>query len=308
MPSAEPDWNLYRTFLAVLGEGSLSGAARELGLAQPTVGRHVEQLEQSLDVALFTRSQHGLTPTEAAQQLRPYAEALASTAAALMRVAASQNGPLRGSVRITASEIIGAEVLPPILAQIREVHPDLSIELALNNRVENLLNREADIAVRMVRPEQDALIAKRIGEVPLGLHAHRDYLARRGKPSSLADVAHHSLVGFDRDATFVRAFRDRIGDVDRRIFGLRTDNQLAQFAAIRAGFGIGVCQTGLARRDPNLVRLLPAEFELPLETWLVLHEDLRYTPRCRVVFDALAKGLTCYIEEECAGRSSAGFK
>jgi DNA-binding transcriptional LysR family regulator len=295
----EPDWSLYRTFLAVLDEGSLSGAARELGLAQPTVGRHVEQLEQALDVALFTRSQHGLAPTEAAQQLRPYAESLASTAAALMRVASGQHGPMQGSVRVTASEVIGAEILPPILARLREDHPELSIELALNNRVENLLNREADIAVRMVRPEQEALIAKRLGDIPLGLFGHRSYIERRGAPTSLADAAQHSLVGFDRDETFLRAFREKIGEVDRRMFALRTDNQLAQFAAIRAGFGLGVCQVGLARRDPNLVRLLPAALEVRLETWLAMHEDLRHTPRCRVVFDALAEGLARYIEEEC---------
>ena len=297
MSSAEPNWDLYRTFLAALDEGSLSGAARALGLAQPTVGRHIEALEQTLGVALFTRSQHGLAPTAAAQQLKPYAAALASTAAALLRVASSQGGEARGAVRVTASEVIGAEVLPPMLGPLREAHPGLAIELVLSNRVENLLNREADIAVRMVRPDQDALVARYIGSIPLGFFARQDYLARHGVPESLADLANYALIGFDRDLTSVRAVEALLGPVDRNLFALRTDNQLAHLAALRAGFGIGVCQVGLGKRDPSLVRVLSNQFQANLETWLVIHEDLKDTPRCRVVFDALAEGLSRYVRE-----------
>jgi DNA-binding transcriptional LysR family regulator len=297
MPADEPNWDLYRTLLAVLDEGSLSGAARALGIAQPTVGRHIEALEQILDVALFTRSQHGLAPTEAAQQLKPYAAALASTAAALLRVASSQGGEARGAVRVTASEVIGAEVLPPMLGPLREAHPELAIELVLSNRVENLLNREADIAVRMVRPDQDALVARYIGRIPLGFFARQDYLARHGVPQSLADLAVHALIGFDRDLSSVRAVEALLGPVDRNLFALRTDNQLAHVAALRAGFGVGVCQVGLAKRDPSLVRVLSNQFQANLETWLVIHEDLKDTPRCRVVFDALAEGLSRYVRE-----------
>ena len=292
----EPDWSLYRTFLAVLDEGTLSGAARALGLAQPTVGRHIEALQQALGFALFTRSQHGLLPTEAARQLRPYAEALAATAAALLRAASSQSGEARGAVRVTASEVIGAEVLPPILGPLREAHPGLAIELALSNRIENLLNREADIAVRMIRPDQDALLARQIGQIPLGFFARQDYLQRHGVPHSLADLAEHALIGFDRDAASMRALEAQIGKVDRNLLALRTDNQLAHLAAIRAGFGVGVCQVGLAKREPSLVRLLP-DFEPRLDIWLAMHEDLKETRRCRVVFDALAEGLARYVRE-----------
>src|ERR1700728_2043367 len=136
MMAVEPAWDLYRTFLAVLTEGSLSGAAPALGLAPATVGRHVEALEQALGVALFTRSARGLSPTEAALQLRPYAEVLATTAAALLRAASSQDNAARGTVRITASDIVGAEVLPAILGPLHEDHAGLVIELALSNRVE----------------------------------------------------------------------------------------------------------------------------------------------------------------------------
>jgi len=295
MPPAEPNWDLYRTFLAVLKEGSLSGAARALGLAQPTVGRHIEALEQALGFTLFIRSQHGLSPTEGAQQLKPYVEALASTAAAVLRTASGQAGEARGVVRVTASEVIGAEVLPAILGPVREAHPELAIELVLSNRIENLLTREADIAVRMVRPDQDALVARHIGEIPLGLFARRDYLKRHGAPQSLADLAQHALIGFDRDESSVRAFAALLGPIDRNVFALRTDNQLAHLAAIRAGFGVGVCQVGLAKRDPNLVRVLRDQFKASLDTWLAMHEDLKETRRCRVVFDALAEGLREYV-------------
>src|SRR5260221_4046412 len=158
MSNAEPSWDLYRTFLAVLQEGSLSGAARALGLTQPTVARHIDALEQAVGFELFVRSQRGLAATEAALELKPYAEALASTAAAMLRAASGQGGAIRGTVRVSASEIVGAEILPPILTSLREQHPELEIELALSNAVENLLRRDADIALRMVEPVHEALV------------------------------------------------------------------------------------------------------------------------------------------------------
>ncbi|HYD71160.1 LysR family transcriptional regulator [Azospirillum sp.] len=296
MTHPDPSWDLYRTFLAVLREGSLSGAARSLGLTQPTVGRHVDALEQAVGFPLFTRSQHGLAPTPAAGELRPYAEALASTTAALLRAASGQRGAVKGVVRVSASEIMGVEVLPPILAELRERHPGLTIELVLSNAVEDLLRRDADIAVRMVEPAQAALVARRLGSVTLGMHAHRRYLDRHGAPDSLDDLARHSVIGFDRETPAIRALLRRVPGIDRGRFALRADSDLAQLAAIRAGFGIGVCQVALARRDPDLVRVLPDGFELKLGTWLAMHENLRSTPRCRAVFDALAQGLEGHVE------------
>jgi DNA-binding transcriptional LysR family regulator len=291
----EPGWDLYRSFLVVLREGSLSAAARALGLTQPTIGRHIEALEQALGLALFTRSGQGLAPTEAALELRPYAEALAASAGALLRAASGRSGETRGTVRITASQVVGAEVLPPILTGLRQEHPELVLELVLSNRTEDLLQREADIAVRMVRPAQEALVARRLGAVELGLHAHRSYLDRCGIPAHLDDLRVHTLIGFDRESAFIRGLRARGIPLHRGLFALRTDSDLAQLAALRAGYGIGVCQVGLARRDADLVRVLPAAFSLELETWLAMHEDLRASRRCRVVFDALAAGLSDYI-------------
>ena len=288
--SIKPDWTLYRTFLAVVDEGSLSGAARQLGVTQPTVARHVDALEAAIGANLFLRSQRGLIPTEMALDLKPYAEALASTAAALLRTASARAG-VSGSVRVSASEVVGVEHLPPILARLRQRHPGLVVELVLSNAVDDLLQRDADIAVRMVEPVQETLVAQRLPPIALGLHAHRCYLERNGTPTSTEDLARHDLIGFDRGTPAVRAIVGRFPALDRPAFALRTDSDLAQLAAIRAGFGIGVCQVPVARRDPNLVRILADAVSVDLGLWIVMHEDLRTSARCRAVFDALAHGL-----------------
>jgi len=293
--AADVSWELYRSFLEVLKEGSLSGAARALDMAQPTIGRHIASLEKSLGLALFTRSQTGLMPTEAAQSLRGFAESMQSTAASLERAAASQGAGVRGTVRVTASDVIGVEVLPPIVAALRDQYPELTVELVLTNRVQDLLRREADIAVRMVRPRQESLVARRIGQIKLGLHAHRRYLARHGTPGSIADLATHSLIGFDQPTAFIRNAGKALAGWRREAFGMRTDSDLAQLALIRSGAGIGVCQAAIARRDDALVRILPKQFSLLLETWITMHEDLRDSPRCRVTFDALVEGLQRHV-------------
>lgn len=296
MNSQKPDWDLYRSFLAVAREGSLSAAARSLGLTQPTLARHVEDLERALGTTLFVRSQRGLSPTDVARDLIPYAETLAATADALIRAASGDGGAIAGTVRISASEIMGAEVLPPILARLREPNPGLAFELVLTNAVEDLMQREADIAVRMVAPSQGALVARHIGRIALGFHAHRRYLARAGTPRTTADLASHALIGFDRGSAAIRAMAARVPALDGLRFALATDSDIAQLAAIRAGFGIGICQVPIAARDPDLVRLLPEAVTLSLDTWIVMHEDLRASPRCRAAFDGLVEGLADAVE------------
>ena len=295
-------WELYRSFLGVLREGSLSGAARALGITQPTAGRHVAALEEALGVVLFTRSQVGLLPTEVALALRTHAEAMESTAASLQRAASSQGEGVRGVVRVSASEVIGVEVLPPIVARLREAHPALKVELVLTNRVQDLLRREADIAVRMVRPRQEQLVARRIGNIELGFHAHRDYLARHGTPRRLEELAGHAVIGYDQPSAFVRNAGKSLKVFSRDGFSLRTDSDLGQLALIRAGAGIGVCQVGLARRTEALVRLMPRAMALKLDTWVTMHEDLRNSPRCRAAFDALVDGLQQYIGAPAQGK------
>jgi DNA-binding transcriptional LysR family regulator len=297
MTQANPSigWELYRSFLGVLKEGSLSAAARALGTTQPTVGRHIAALEKSLKLALFTRSPTGLLPTEAALALQIHAESMEITAAALERTAASQGAGISGVVRITASDVIGVEVLPTVVARLRHDHPDLKIELVLTNRVQDLLRREADIAVRMTPPRQETLIARRVGQIEVGLHASRQYLATHGVPVNIAELAHHTLIGFDQETAFIRSARKTLPILSREKFSLRTDSDLAQLALIRAGAGIGACQVPIAKRGDTLMRVLARQVALPLETWITMHEDLRNRPSCRVAFEALVLGLKQHV-------------
>lgn len=289
-------WELYRSLLGVLQEGSLSAAARALGITQPTVGRHIDALEHALKLTLFIRSQGGLVPTEAALALRAYAEEMANTAATLERVAASQGDGVQGTVRVTASDIIGVEVLPAIIRRLQQDYPALVIELVLSNQPQDLLQREADIAVRMFRPRQSQLVAQRIGAVNLGLHAHHDYLARRGRPTQLTDLADHTLIGFDTVTAFIRqTLKQFPSGFERERYALRTDSDLAHLALIRAGAGIGICQVPLADRDSHLEAVLPRQLTFPLDIWLTMHEDLRQSPPIRATFDALAAGLQQYL-------------
>ncbi len=293
MDAAET-WDLYRSFLGALRFGSLSAAARELALTQPTLGRHIDALETALNTKLFARSRHGLAPTPAALALQPHAEAMEAAALALRRAASGEADDLSGAVRITASNVIGVEVLPPVLAQFRERHPAIAIELALSDRTQDLSRRDADIAVRMVRPTQKALIAKRLGTIRIGLFAHSRYLARRGMPRTVDDLAHHDIIGFDRDTTAVRAL-GMSSAFARDLFALRTDDSAAQINALRAGFGIGVCQAGIAVRNADLVPVLPGLVVFKLETWLVMHQDLKSSRRVRLLFDHLAVALRAYV-------------
>lgn len=294
MAKNAPDWHLYRAFFAVTREGSLSGAARALGMTQPTVGRQVAALEAALGVNLFTRSLDGLAPTDAALRLLPAAEAMASAAEMAQRAASGGFDDERGTVRITASEVMGGEVLPSILACFRELHPEIALELALTDRNEDLLRGDADVAVRMVRPTQDALIAKRIGRIDVALYAHRRYLKVHGLPRLREDLAEHALIGSDRDPAFARLL-DTL-QLSRDPLSFRSDSQLAQLATLRAGFGIGASQLGIARRDNNLIPVLHSELMLSMEMWLAMHRDLRMSRRVRLVFDHLATELASYAQ------------
>ncbi|MFZ6720379.1 LysR family transcriptional regulator [Undibacterium sp. Ji49W] len=284
-------WDYYRTALAVLEEGSLSGAARALGLTQPTVGRQIEALEQALGTSLFVRNQSGLSPTIAALALKPYAENLRSTESALLRSVSAEANEVRGTVRITASEVMGVEILPAILADLRQTCPDLSMELQISNLTQDLLKRDADIAVRMTEPLQDALIARRAGTIDLGFFAHADYLARHGAPTDMQALKGHSLIGFDRELPYIRAFQKRFPIMQRADFSLRADSDLVQLAAIRKGYGIGICQVGLASQHPQLQRVLAKEFQIDLPVWVVMHEDLRSSQRYKTTFDHLVTAL-----------------
>lgn len=291
------DWTLLRSFLAVIRRGSLSAAARATGLTQPTIGRHVDDLEQGLGLSLFTRSPSGLLPTEAANRLVPHAEAMERAFASLVRAAKAGGAASdpEGTVRISASEVMGTFVLPPILARIRALYPKIELELALNNRTDDLLRREADIAVRMTRPQQDGLVARKLGEVPLGLYAHREYVARHGLPKSVAELGDFHLVGFDRDDHSARSVAAGKLPISRTLFAFRTDSDVAQVMAIRAGLGIGMMQCAMAAAEPCLEPVLAGDIAIRLECWLAVHEEQRTLPPIRATFDGLADGLSQWL-------------
>ncbi len=219
---------------------------------------------------------------------------MAVAADAFARTASADAEAAHGVVRITASDVIGAEVLPPILAALREANPGLTLELNLSNRTEDLLRQEADIAVRMVRPAQAAIVARRVGVVNLGLFAHKSYLEKHGAPQTLDDLAGFALIGPDRETHYLSLFGLNLR---RETFAFRTDSQLAQLAAIRAGLGVGVCQVALGRRSPDLVHILPSGFSHGMETWVAMHEDLRRIGRVRTAFNHLVRALTGYAAE-----------
>jgi DNA-binding transcriptional LysR family regulator len=299
-PDSALSWDLLAGFLAVMRAGSLSGAARALGVAQPTVRRQIEKLEEVLGAVLFSRSQTGLIPTEAATATLPYAESMAGTAEALVRSFSAPSDTEQGTVRVTCSEVMGVAVLPPILRDLRRVHPRLQIELSLTNANEDLLRRDADVAVRMAQPTQNALVAKWVGTVQLGAFASEDYLVDHPAPRSVDLLRGHALIGKDRDTSFFKALAAAGLSLRAKDFALRTDSDVASLAALRAGLGIGICQVPLAVGPPRLQRVLPkVVFELPV--WIVTHEDLRASRRVALVFEHLVGSLATYVRS--AGES-----
>jgi DNA-binding transcriptional LysR family regulator len=290
------DWDLFQSLHAVLEAGTLSAAARLRGLTQPTLGRHIETLEQRLGSPLFLRSPRGLQPTDLARELKPHLHDMAAAASAAVRDASGAADSLTGSIRITASEMVGAEVLPPILTEFREAHPGIVIELMMSNIVDDLSRREADIAVRMAPPTQNALVAKKVGEVELGFYATDAYIARHGAPIGMEEMKAHTIIGFDGPARSVRDLAGMNVSVSRETFDFRSDSDLAQLAMIRAGFGIGVCQPTIARRH-GLVRVMGNVAVFNLGVWIVMHENLRASRRMRLMFDHLVDGMTQYIRE-----------
>lgn len=285
------DWGLIRSFLAALDRGSLLGAARQLGISQPTVGRHIADLEAQLGAVLFERTGRGLKATAMALQLTEAARAMEDSAMALSRNVSGAQAEVAGTVRLTASQPVACHLLPPVLAQLRHALPAIQIELVVSNTVSNLLQREADIALRMVRPDQSSLVAKRIGEVVLSACASAGYLARRGTPETPADLLQHELVGFDRAEDILRGFAAMGHTVTREQFALRTDDMLAYWEAIRAGLGVGFIANYVLATDPGVRRVLPTLSIPALPIWLTVHREVRSNGRIRAVYDFLAEAV-----------------
>lgn len=291
----EPDWSLWRSFAAVIEHGSLSAAARALRLSQPTLGRHIETLEVQLALPLFERTLTGLKPNATALALlAPIARAQAALAEATMMADGAQNDT-GGTVRITASAMISNYVLPEMLLQVRSRYPHIALEIVPSDSSENLLLREADIAIRMFRPTQLELVTRHLGEITIVPAAHERYLARRGRPASLVELWQHDLIGFDRSDAIIDHARRLGHTVTRENFPLRSDDQPHLWELVRAGLGIGFGQANLVRRTPGMVAL-PFDLAIPpLPIWLTTHRELFTSMRIRAIYDALADGLVAYI-------------
>ncbi len=283
-----PDWTLIRSFLAVAEAGSLSAAARVTGISQPTLGRHIQGIEVALQVPLLTRTAQGQALTEAGQALLPAARAMQAAAAELALTAKGHATGIEGTVRITASRVVSHVILPRVLARLRAEEPGIQIDLVPSDTTENLLFGEADIALRMYRPTQPDLVARQIGELPLGLYAAKAYLDRRGRPLTPEDLMQHDFIGQDRMDQIIRVMR-RLGmEVGRSFFPVRCDDPLTYVELVRAGCGLGGILRAVGDGDPVLERidLIPDLPSLPV--WLTAAPRLRQSARLRRVWDALA--------------------
>ena len=285
------DWALVRSFVAVLDAGSLMGAARRLGTPQPTLSRHITALEAQLQAPLFERTGRGVTPTALALSIAEASRQMEAGADALGLALAGRKEMAGGTVRISCSNVAATWLMPSLLTDLREQHPAIQIELVASNQLSNLLRREADIAVRMVRPVQSSLVARKLGEAPICAAAHESYLRRYGTPLRPQDLARHRLIGYDRDDTITRGFA-RFGlALPREAFALRTDDQVAYGRLLASGAGIGFVAAYNLAHWPGVQALLPMLPIAPLPCWLAVHREIRGNPVVRHVYDYLAAAI-----------------
>jgi DNA-binding transcriptional LysR family regulator len=285
------NWSLVQSFLAVAEGGSFTAAARRLGISQPTVGRQIAELERQIGAPLFQRENRGHRLTDAGAELLGHAQAMKDSAAQMSLAAAGQSQVLSGTVRITASVVVSHYLLPAILANIRRAEPDIELELNPSDATENLLFREADIAVRMYRPEQLDVITRKVGAQKFGLYASRDFIAANGQPEIIEEFVRFDVIGYDRSDLMIQGMRAMGIKADRSHFAIRCDNQTVYVEMVRAGCGIGVVAENVAASYGGLVRVLPDVAIPDLPIWLTAHEALRSSPRIRRVYDMLADGL-----------------
>ncbi|WP_271009512.1 LysR family transcriptional regulator [Paucibacter sp. B51] len=285
------DWALIKSFLAVLDAGSLLGAARRTGVLQPTLSRHIAELEAQLNEPLFERTGRGVTPTRSALAIAAAARQMQQGADALARSLAGQRNQTAGTVRISCSVTAASYLLPSVLTELRAQEPDIQIELIASNELSNLLRREADIAVRMVRPEQTSLIARKLGVIEIGAFAHERYLQRAGTPREPADLLQHSLIGYASDPQIERGLAALGLPLSREDFAIRTDDQVAYRMLLEAGAGIGFVASYTTRQRPEIRRVLPQVSVPTLPCWLAVHREIRSNKLVRRVYDFLAEAL-----------------
>ncbi len=289
------DWDDYHVFLELLRSGSLSGAAKTIGLTHATIRRRLEEMERLLGVVLFTRSPDGLKPTAAAQKLQPAAILMESGADSLMRVAPAAGSAI-GVVKIVCGEIMAVEVLPPAFAILRALQPGVRLAVSIDNNPVHALRGTADISIQLIRPTHADVFSTLACRIPVGLFAHGDYVAEFGAPKSIEDLNSFSLIGSDTESFGQYLLRTQGVDIDPGDFVVRSDRVTAQLAAIRAGVGIGAMPVPLATRDPGLVRILPG-LEYVIDKWVAMHEHLRRDRRVRVTYDFITDHLAAYARD-----------
>lgn len=283
------DWSILRDFIAVAETGSLSQAARRLRLSQPTLSRRIAALEDQLKAQLFQRTPRGLLLTDAGEQVLSGARRVEEEALAIERQAEAAHQTLTGTVRISVTESLGSLWLPRKLAAFHAAYPGVCVEVLVDNRTVNLIRREADIAIRLFRPEQPDLIAKRAGDIVMGLYGSRTYFEQHGRPTTVADLKDHYHVGFDESMSTHPGVQrlESLFWADRIIH--RSSSFVGQLQATLAGIGIGAHDCLLADAEPTLERIMPDQFRHNIEIWLVTHADLRRSARIRAVFDFLSE-------------------
>ncbi len=285
------DWNQARAFLVTAEEGSLSAAARALGMTQPTVGRQVTALEQELGVALFERVGRGLELTPSGLELASHVRDMGKAATRVSLAAGGRSQTIEGSICITASEIHAAFLLPPIIEKLRQLAPGIDVEIIASNSASDLGRREADIAIRSFRPTQAELIARKIKDVPARLYASKDYLKRIGMPKSAADLERADFIDFDDTGMLLNGLNALGLNLTQSNFPIRTKNHIVQWQMVKQGLGIGIFPEDIGDAEPLVQQALPELEPIVFPIWLTTHRELNTSRRVRLVFDLLAAEL-----------------
>ncbi|MEQ9258800.1 MAG: LysR family transcriptional regulator [Roseovarius sp.] len=284
------DWNQIRGFWAAAEEGSFSAAARALGLTQPTLGRQVAALEESLGVTLFERAGRKLDLTQAGRDLLEHTRAMGEAAQRISLTATGAAQSIEGEIRITATDLMCAHVLPPIVARLQRAAPALEIDLVAANDIRDLMRREADIALRHVRPEQPDLTARLVQEALARPYAATSYLEARGRPASPEDLTAHDFVSFGNTDEMI-AFLKPYAALTGKNFRVGSESGVVAWELVRRGFGVAIMSDDVARRAPEVEPLLPGTEPIRFPVWLVAHRELHTSRRIRLVYDLLAEAM-----------------
>ena len=285
------DWNQLKAFLETAETGSLSAAARKLGLTQPTLSRQVAAIEQYMGVTLFERVGKSMVLTPTGLDLLEHARAMGAAAEALSLAATGSSQAVRGVVSVSATDAVATTLLPPLVKKLHDQEPGITIDVIPSNALSDLLRREADIAIRHVKPEQPDLIARLVREATAHFYASESWVNAHGHPRSAEDAARLSFVGSDRSGQYLGYLRMHGLPLSEANFSCYADHSVAHWALVRQGMGIGVMMEEIANATPGMVRVLDDLPPVRFPIWLVTHRELRTSKRIRMVFDALAQGL-----------------